>query len=59
MPEETPGPISLLDRLKLKRAAVAQDKNRELRRLDRAIDLLSASKAESIIADAEKALTAE
>ncbi len=49
-------PMTLVDQLKVKRSRIAQEAKHKLRKLDRAIELLEGSNAESIIADAKAAL---
>jgi hypothetical protein len=51
-------PLSLLDQLKARRAQLAAQRGRELKKLDRAIQLMEASKAEDLVAEAT-ALLAE
>lgn len=49
-------PLSLVDQLKVKRSRIAQEAKSKLRKLDRTIELLEGSNAESIMADARAAL---
>ena len=47
---------SLIDRLRAKRANVAREYSKRIKELDRQIDLLDRSDAESIVKQAEKVL---
>jgi hypothetical protein len=52
--QNDPGPFSLLDRLKVKRANYAKESNAKLRKFDRMIELLERSDAEAIMRQAEE-----
>lgn len=59
MPEETVERMSLLDALKIKRAKTAAEMTRKLKKMDRAINLLAASQAEQLVAEAAAVLAEE
>ncbi len=50
-------PLSLVDRLKIKRNEIARANNTKVRRLDRQIQLLEQTKSEQMVREAEELLS--